>query len=317
MMIRVLSMDFKGSDFLSAKQLNRGDIELVMSYAHKLEPVAQKKKTSDLLHGKIMAALFYEPSTRTRMSFETAMQRLGGRTVSVVGMEFSSLSKGETLFDTGKVVENFADVVAMRHPKEGAIEELAGGCNVPVINAGDGAGEHPTQALLDIYTIHKEKGKVDGLTVAMVGDLKFGRTVHSLSLALSHFNDVELVFVSPEGLKMPEHVCRMLKEKGIVYKETESFQEGLERADVVYMTRVQQERFEVSEEYEKYRDLYILDEKIVHEINSEMIIMHPLPRIWEVKADVDQVPGAAYFRQVGNGVAVRMALLCLVLGVKV
>lgn len=309
-------MDFKGSDILSAKQFNRGDIELVMKYADKMVPIASKEKTSQLLAGKIMASLFYEPSTRTRMSFEASMMRLGGSVISVVGMEFSSLSKGETLFDTGKIVENYADCIVMRHSKEGSIHEVAEGANIPVINAGDGASEHPTQSLLDIYTMFKEKGKIDGLCISIVGDLKFGRTVHSLSIALSHFNDLEFIFVSPPGLRMPEHVTRLLKEKGVRYKETENFKEGISRADVVYMTRIQQERFQVSAEYEQFKNLYVLNSELVHQCNPRMTIMHPLPRIWEIAKDVDQYQGAAYFRQVGNSVAIRMALLCLILGAK-
>ena len=306
-------MDFKDSDIISAKQFNRGDIETVLKMAKKMEPFASKKRWGDLLKGYLLASLFYEPSTRTRMSFETAMLRLGGDTVSVVGMQFSSLTKGETLYDTGRIVENYADVIAMRHSFDGSVEELASGASVPVINAGDGSNEHPTQALLDIYTIQKELGKFDGLTVAMVGDLKYGRTVHSLVLMLSHF-DVSLIFVSPPELKMPEPICRILKEKNILYKETGDMAEAMKQADVLYMTRIQQERFTDPKEYEKHRNAYVLTRELIEEKNPKQIILHPLPRIWEIKRDVDDLPGAAYFRQVANGVAVRMALLALVLG---
>jgi aspartate carbamoyltransferase catalytic subunit len=306
-------MKFKGADILSAKQFNRGDIEAVLKMARKMEPFSSRKKWGDLLKGKLMATLFYEPSTRTRMSFETAMQRLGGSVVSAVGMQFSSLSKGETLYDTGRIVENYADVIAMRHPDEGSTEQLARGASVPVINAGDGSGEHPTQALLDLFTIEKERGKIDGLTVMMVGDLKYGRTVHSLSIMLSHF-DVKLVFVSPPDLKMPENVQRILKEKNVSYKETSDMIDAMKEADVFYMTRIQQERFKDLKEYEKHKGRYILTRELVEEKNPNLLIMHPLPRIWEITADIDEVPGAAYFRQVANGVAVRMALLAMVLG---
>lgn len=306
-------MEFKSSDILSAKQFNRGDIEIVLKTAQKLEPFASKKKWGDLLKGKLMAALFYEPSTRTRLSFETAMQRLGGSVISAVGMQNSSLLKGETLQDTGKVVANFADIVAMRHPEDGSVEKLAAGANIPVINAGDGGNEHPTQALLDLFTIQKELGKIDGATVAMVGDLKFGRTVHSLAQMLAHF-DAELLFVSPPELKMPESICRALKEKNVTYKETSDMAEAMKRADVLYMTRIQQERFKDPAEYEKHRGGYILTRELIEAKNPKQIIMHPLPRIWEIEASVDDLPGAAYFKQVANGVAVRMALLCLVLG---
>lgn len=306
-------MEFKGADILAAKQFNRGDIETVLALAKKLEPFAKKQKSGDLLDGKILAALFYEPSTRTRLSFETAMLRLGGRVISAVGMENSSLIKGETLQDTGKVVSNFADVIAMRHPEDFSVERLAEGANIPVINAGDGSNEHPSQSLLDLFTMQKECGKIDGLTIAMVGDLKFGRTVHSLSQMLSHF-DCELIFVAPDSLKMPEAVCRMLKEKNVSYKETKDMHEAMKWADVLYMTRIQQERFSDIQDYEKHRGEYILTRDLVEEHKSKLVIMHPLPRIWEITADCDELAGSAYFRQVGNGVAVRMALLALVLG---
>lgn len=306
-------MDFKSVDILSAKQFNRGDIELVLKMAKKMEPFAAKKKWGDVLQGKLMASLFYEPSTRTRMSFETAMQRLGGRVVSAVGMQFSSLTKGETLYDTGKIVENYADVIVIRHPDDGAAEKLAVGANVPVINAGDGSNEHPTQCLLDLFTIEKELGALDGLTVAMVGDLKFGRTVHSLSHALSHFN-VSLIFVSPPELKMPESICRELKEKNVKFQETTDMAEAMKTAQVLYMTRIQQERFTDQKEYEKHRNLYVLTRELIEQKNPQILVMHPLPRIWEIERSVDDVPGAAYFKQVGNGVAVRMALLAMVLG---
>ncbi|PJC37380.1 aspartate carbamoyltransferase [Candidatus Peregrinibacteria bacterium CG_4_9_14_0_2_um_filter_53_11] len=306
-------MDFTGADILSIKQFNRGDIETVLKTAARAEPFAHKERWSDALDKKMMAALFYEPSTRTRLSFENSMQRLGGRVISAVGMENSSLKKGETLYDTGRMVENYADVIVMRHPDEGSVAKLAEGANVPVINAGDGSGEHPSQALLDLYTMQKERGKIDGLKIAMVGDLKFGRTVHSLALALSHF-DVELVFVSPEELKMPELVKTTLREAQISFEETVAMEPVLSRVDVLYMTRVQQERFNDLAEYEKYRGQYVLTNELVRHHNPELTILHPLPRIWELEPDVDQLPGAAYFRQVHNAVAVRMALLSLVLG---
>lgn len=310
------SMEFKGANILSAKQFNRGDIETVLKTAQKMEPFSSKKKWSEILANKMLASLFYEPSTRTRLSFETAMQRLGGRVISAVGMQFSSLSKGETLYDTGRMVENFADVAVVRHPQEGAAEELAAGSSIPVINAGDGANEHPTQALLDIYTIQKELGRIDGLRVAMAGDLKYGRTAHSLSYMLSHFG-VELIFVAPEELKMPEHVYRSLKEKNIKHKEVADIGEAMKEADVLYMTRIQRERFPNEKAYEKHKGGYALTRELVEEKNPKLLIMHPLPRIWEIQKDVDDFAGAAYFRQVKNGLTVRMALLALVLGANV
>lgn len=306
-------MKFTGADILSAAQFGKDDVLAVLERAAQLEPYAKKEKWGSILDGKLMASLFYEPSTRTRLSFETAMQRLGGRVISAVGLQFSSLTKGETLYDTGLIIENYADVIAMRHPDNGSVAELARGANIPVINAGDGSNEHPSQSLLDLFTIKKERGTLDGITVAMVGDLKFGRTVHSLSQVLSHFK-VKLILIAPEELKMPAHITEELRQKGVDVEETTDMAGGLKRADVVYMTRIQQERFTDQSEYEKHRNTYILTKKMVDETNPKMTIMHPLPRIWEITHDVDQVAGAAYFRQVGNGVAVRMALLTLVLG---
>lgn len=306
-------MEFKGADILSSKQFNRGDIEAVLKMAKKMEIYASKKRWSDLLKNKMLASLFYEPSTRTRLSFEAAMMRLGGSVISVVGAQFSSLSKGETLYDTGRVIEKIADIAVIRHPKDGAAEELAFGTNIPVINAGDGTNEHPTQSLLDLFTIQKELGKLDGFTVAMVGDLKYGRTVHSLTPMLSRF-DTRFIFVSPPELKMPEPVCRELKEKNVQYGESEDMAEALKQADVLYMTRIQQERFDDKKEYEKYKGSYVLTREAVEKKNPKLLIMHPLPRIWEIARDADDLAGAAYFKQVQNGVAVRMALLAMALG---
>ncbi len=308
-------MDFIGQDILSAAQFDRGAIESVLKNAQALLPYARKEKFGEILNGKVLAALFYEPSTRTRLSFETAMIRLGGRVVSAVGVQNSSLTKGETFYDTGRVINQFADVIAMRHSENGSVEKLAEGAQVPVINGGDGSNEHPTQALLDIFTIQQLHGKVDGLTIAMVGDLKYGRTVHSLSKMLSHFG-VKLILVSPKELAMPIEVKKDLMERGVQLSETENMIEALKTADVLYMTRIQQERFDDEKEYEKFRDRYILTRALVEQYNKKITIMHPLPRIWELTKDVDDCEGAAYFTQVQNGVAVRMALLCMVLGVE-
>lgn len=305
--------DFAGSDILTTKIFSKSEIEKILETAEKFLPHANKEETSDLLKGKLMASLFYEPSTRTKLSFETAMQRLGGRVVSVVGIESSSLAKGETLSDTAKVVQTYVDVIVVRHPKPGAPREMAEAVDIPVLNAGDGAGEHPTQALLDLFTIKNERGKLDGLTVALVGDLKFGRTVHSLVYLLSHYN-VNIMLVSPDKLKMPSEVMDYLTEKGVVFTETESLDYALANSDVCYMTRVQKERFEDPEEYERLKDVYVLTKELVEKHNPEMTIMHPLPRVGEISLNVDELPGAAYFRQIRNGVAMRMALLSLVLG---
>jgi len=305
--------DFLGKDILSTKGMGKVDLEKIMETADEFAVFANKEKSSDLLKGKVLASLFYEPSTRTRLSFETAMQRLGGSVITVSGAEGSSLAKGETLRDTARVIENFADVMAVRHSLQGSADDMAEVAGIPVINAGDGHGEHPTQALLDIYTINKERGRVDGLTIAMVGDLKYGRTVHSLSYLLAHFG-VKLILVSPDQLKMPAEITDFLAEKKIEFEVTENMDDAVKHAHVCYMTRVQQERFDDPAEYERFKNFYVLTKEIIEKYNSKMTIMHPLPRIGEISLNVDDLDGAAYFRQVKNGVAVRMALLAMVLG---
>lgn len=306
-------MDFKGADILSLQHFTRPDIEQVLEMAAKLEKEIKEKRKLDYLRGCVLAALFYEPSTRTRMSFETAMHRMGGDVISAVGMDYSSLVKGETLADTAKIVANYADVIVLRHPQEGSAHDMAEAVETPVINAGDGPGQHPTQALLDLYTMQKERGKLDGLRIMMVGDLRYGRTVHSLIEPLSHF-DVSMVFVSPDELKMPESYLERLREKGISFVETANMEEKLADVDVLYMTRIQQERFATKEEYEKFRGVYVLTRELMERLNPALTVMHPLPRVWEISADVDTMPGAAYFRQAENGLFVRMALLGMVLG---
>ncbi len=305
--------NFKGSDILSTTDFSRDDIEHIMKISEQFLPVAFKEKTSNLLENKLMAALFYEPSTRTRLSFETAMNRLGGRVLTVVGTEYSSLAKGETLWDTGKMMEKYVDVIVMRHPQPGSPKEVAESADVPVINAGDGGGEHPTQALLDVFTVMREHKKIDGLTIALVGDLKYGRTVHSLCYLFAHY-DVKLIMVSPDKLKMPAEITDHLKKKKIVFEETENLEVALKNAQVLYDTRVQKERFADVNEYEKYKHYYVLTRDLVEKYNPKLTIMHPLPRVGEIHVSVDDMPGAAYFRQAQNGVAVRMALLSLVLG---
>jgi len=305
-------INFKGVDVLSAKEFSKEDILKVIGVADEFLPVAKKEKMSDILKGKVLASLFYEPSTRTRLSFETAMIRLGGNVITVSGSSSSSLSKGETLSDTAKVIEQYADVIAVRHSAVGAPKDMADGALIPVLNAGDGTGEHPTQALLDVFTINSEVGKLDGITVAMVGDLRFGRTVHSLAYLLSNF-DVKIVFVAPDFLQIPQDVKDFLEEKGIEYEITENLFYALKVSDVLYMTRIQRERFPDATEYEKLKGVYVLSKKLIEENNSNIVVLHPLPRVDEISVDVDSLNGAAYFRQVRNGVAVRMALLKLVI----
>ena len=293
----------------STKQLSRGDTDVILAEAARMEKLL-KKGQSDLLQGKILAALFYEPSTRTRLSFEAAMLRLGGGVITAEGIQFSSMYKGETIEDTMMMVGSYADIIAMRHPEQGSADRAAAVSPVPFINAGDGPGQHPTQALLDLYTIAKERGKVDGVHVAMVGDLKFGRTVHSLSFLLGLYKDIRFTFVAPDQLKMPEKVTSFLKEKKIPYEETKELSEGC-NVDVLYMTRIQQERFENRDEYVKLKDVYVLRADMVK--GKKVTVMHPLPRVNEIATDVDALPNAAYFRQAANGIPMRMALLALLL----
>jgi aspartate carbamoyltransferase catalytic subunit len=282
-----------------------------------IEKILQKTDSflgynGDDMKGRILANLFYEPSTRTRLSFETAMKRLGGEVISVTDIESTSIAKGETLDDTAKVVSQFADIVAIRHPESGSATRFADNSSVPVINAGDGAGQHPTQGLLDLFTIKKEKGKLDGLKIVMTGDLKYGRCPNSLAYLLANY-DIEFVFVAPEQLKMKPEVLEFLDSKGIKYEETNDFKEGIKDADVLYCTRIQKERFADSSDYEDLKDVFILTKGLVEEKCPDAVIMHPLPRVHEISHEIDDMPNAAYFRQVENGVAVRMAILTMLL----
>ena len=264
--------------------------------------------------GKVLATLFYEPSTPHAAIVRAAMLRLGGHVLSVADAKTSSsAAKGETLFDTGRMIEGYADVAVIRHPVVGSADELADGACIPVLNGGDGAGQHPTQALLDLFTIQKEKGNLAGLTVAMVGDLKNGRTVHSLSGLLADFG-VRYYFVAPEALKMPAEISRGLRERGVDVVETEDLAEAVGRSDVLYMTRIQRERFADPAEYERLKSAYVLDRVLVERAKPQVTIMHPLPRVDEIATDVDAYEGAAYFRQAANGVPVRMAVIALVTG---
>ena len=305
--------NLKGKDILHGNQFSKKDIDGIIKIASHFEKELKKKDSLTLLKGKILATLFFEPSTRTRLSFETAMQRLGGGVISMASAESSSAAKGETVADTAKTVSQYADVIVIRHPRIGSAKEAAGAIPIPVINAGDGAGQHPTQALLDIYTIHKELGSLKNLVVSMVGDLKNGRTVHALVELLSLFQ-TKLYFVSPNILRMPDEITSHLKEKGIEIVETEDMMEGALASDVIYMTRIQKERFENLSEYERVKGYFVIDEKFLKGLKKKITILHPLPRVDEITKEVDTYPGAAYFRQVRNGVFVRMAILTMVLG---
>ncbi len=302
-----------GKDVLRADQFSKDEMALIMDRARGFEAAMAEAKTLDAMKGLILATLFFEPSTRTRLSFEAAMLRLGGQVISVAEAKSSSASKGESLHDTIRTVEGYADVIVLRHPHIGAAQEAADATQTPVLNAGDGAGQHPTQSLLDLYTIQKEAGTVDGLTVALAGDLKNGRTVHSLALLLSNF-DVRFVFVAPEALRMPREIVSQLEGKGIQIEETANLAEGLACSNVLYMTRIQKERFDDPTEYDRLKSSYVLTRTLVDEAREGIVIMHPLPRVNEISTDVDDYAKAAYFRQAANGVPVRMALLALVSG---
>ena len=264
--------------------------------------------------GKILATLFYEPSTRTRLSFETAMLNLGGRTLGFAGAEQSSATKGETVADTVRVVSCYADIIAMRHPKEGAPLCASMYSTIPVINAGDGGHYHPTQTLIDLLTIRQRKGRLDHLTVGFCGDLKFGRTVHSLVNSLVRYPGNEFYFISPEELKMPSYIKEeVLEANGIPYREVERLEDVMSDLDVLYMTRVQKERFFNEEDYIRLKDTYILNKEKLELAPSDMPVLHPLPRVDEISVDVDSDPRAAYFQQVQNGKYVRMALILALL----
>jgi aspartate carbamoyltransferase len=269
--------------------------------------------TFDLLKGKILANLFYEPSTRTSSSFTSAMERLGGSVIPINEVRYSSVAKGESLPDTVRTLECYADVIVLRHPEIGASALAAQYARKPIINAGDGVGEHPTQALLDLFTIVSELNQVDGLTVTMLGDLKYGRTVHSLARLLSLY-DIKLNYVSPEILRMPSEIIQELNEKNIVQKEYTTLDEVLPQTDVLYVTRVQKERFENLDEYESVKDAYVITPEVMRAAKDRMIVMHPLPRVGEISMEFDNDPRAAYFRQMEYGLYVRMALLAMVLG---
>lgn len=268
-----------------------------------------------LLRGKIIASLFFEPSTRTRLSFETAMNRLGARVIGFSDVNATSTTKGETLKDTIKMVSNYADLIVMRHPLEGAARYAAEQSPVPIVNAGDGANQHPSQTLLDMYSMRKTQGTLQDLKIAMVGDLKYGRTVHSLIMAMSYFNPT-FYFVAPDELRMPQEYKTFLDEKGIKYEEHHDMADILPLADILYMTRVQKERFSDLIEYERVKNTYVLHNSMLDVSKDNMRILHPLPRVGEISTDVDQNPKAYFFEQARNGMYTRMAIIAAILGAK-
>lgn len=303
-------MVFPKKDIISIRDFSKKDIEDILKLAEKMEPIARSTETCNALEGKILGTLFYEPSTRTRLSFEAAMQRLGGGVIGFAESGVSSATKGENLNDTVRIVSEYTDALVIRHNMEGTARFVAELVDVPVINAGDGAGQHPTQTLLDLYTMQRILGKIDELHVAMVGDLKYGRTVHSLAYALAKF-DVKMSFVAPKELQMPHEILHDLSNSGIKVNETDDIHEVLDYADVLYVTRIQKERFPDPQEYSKIKGAYLINSKLLE--GSQAIVMHPLPRVDEISHDVDNTPYGKYFQQAFYGVPVRMAILKLLI----
>ncbi|MFH1023952.1 MAG: aspartate carbamoyltransferase [Planctomycetota bacterium] len=304
---------FAGRDVISIADFSKEEILYILDVAGRME----RHPAPNLMTGEIMATLFFEPSTRTRLSFETAMQRMGGKVIGFSEAGTSSVAKGETLSDTVRMVEKYADALVIRHPLEGAARLAAEVVNIPVINGGDGANQHPTQTFLDLYTIQKHqpapfRGK-KGLSLAFVGDLKYGRTVHSLAVALTHF-PCRLFFVSPESLAMPGHYLELLRERGVIYSSHREIEEVLPNVDILYATRIQEERFPDPVEYAKVKNAYVIRPDVLKGARPHLRILHPLPRVGEIDRGVDALPYAAYFEQAANGIPVRQAILALVLG---
>ena len=302
-----------GQDILSVRQFDPALLSYVFGVGDEMRSMVERFGKANLLEGKILANVFYEPSTRTSSSFQAAMLRLGGRVLAINEVVYSSVTKGESLPDTVRTLECYCDVIVLRHPEVGAAATAARYARKPVINAGDGVGEHPTQALLDLYTIERDLGRLDGLKVAMVGDLKYGRTVHSLTRLLSQYN-TSFAFVSPSNLRLPAEHLNEVREAGLPYEETEDVHRVIGDADVLYVTRVQRERFADQAEYEAVKSFYVIDPELMAKAQERMVLMHPLPRVGEISYQVDEDPRAAYFRQMENGLYIRMALLAAVLG---
>ncbi len=308
---------FEGKNIMDIESLTKPELETIMQTAAYYDQALAEKRVLTDMKGKVMASLFFEPSTRTRLSFEAGMEYLGGKVITVSEtpkMQTSSAAKGETMYDAIRVINYYCDVIACRSPIKGVRHEIARAATVPYINGGDGSGEHPTQALLDVYTIYKEKGTLDGLIFAICGDLKYGRAPHSLLDALSKFDVKKIILASPKELAMPEENIAKIRALGIEIEECNDLDFAAKNADVIYMTRVQRERFATEEEYERNKNLFIMSARHIEMFREGAIIMHPLPRVNEIEIEVDEYPGAVYFAQAGNGVPVRMALLALVTG---
>lgn len=306
-------MSLKNRHVISVKDFSREEIDYILDTAEKLEPVAKGEKRLRLLDGKIIALLFFEPSTRTRLSFEAAVHRLGGQVLHLGSVEASSVMKGENLADTMRVISNYADIIVLRHPLDGSARMATEFASVPIINGGDGSVNHPTQTFLDLFTIRRES-HLEGLKIAMAGDLKYGRTVHSLCHALSLYG-AEMTFVSPPELRMPSEIVRDLQNNGISVKETDSLEEIIGNVEVLYMTRVQKERFLDPEEYEKVKNKLKITGDLLSTADPNLKILHPLPRVDEIFPEVDLTPHASYFKQAFYGIPIRMALLALATGV--
>jgi aspartate carbamoyltransferase catalytic subunit len=296
--------------------LSNEDILSILDDAERLLPVARGEAFLPLLQGKLLGNLFFEPSTRTRMSFETAMKRLGGDVINLGDVSSSSVVKGETLYDTIRMVDGYVDIIAMRHPRQGAAQYASDSADVPILNGGDGAGHHPTQTMLDLFTIRQAHGTIEGLNVALIGDLRFGRTVHSLSHALVRFG-CSLSLVSPESLGMPNEIINDLKAHGADITISDELSSAIPNADVIYMTRIQKERFPDEDEYTRVAGIFTMEAADLAPAKGDMIVMHPLPRVDEIKPDVDTTKHARYFEQAFNGVVTRMALICRLLGITI
>jgi len=303
----------KGKDILNTAQFSLQELNLIMNTAANFEKRVKSGEIIRNIEGQVVASLFFEPSTRTRLSFETAINRLGARVINIANAASSSVAKGESLADTIRTVDGYVDVIVMRHPMKGAAQIAADNAKHPFINAGDGTGQHPTQALLDLYTIRKEKGILGGQTITFLGDLKNGRTVHSLGYFMALCKN-KMIFVSPESLKMPAEITSDLRSRGAEIEETEDVKKALSVSEIVYVTRVQRERFKNPEDYEKVKGVYIINREMINRAKKGITILHPLPRVDEISTDVDDYEGSAYFRQAHNGLYVRMALLALVTG---
>jgi aspartate carbamoyltransferase catalytic subunit len=303
------TLSFAGRDLISMRDYKRDELLAFLDEAVKYEDYDKP-----ILQGKVLASLFFEPSTRTHLSFSAAMQRLGGTTLGFADARVSSTAKGESLADTIRVVENYCDLILIRHPREGAARLASETTRLPVINAGDGTNQHPSQTLLDLYTIRQTRGRLDNLKIAFIGDLKYSRTVHSLIETLTHF-DNEIFLVSPQSLRMPPEFIEDLDAGGTVYTEDEDFFSIASDVDIIYTTRIQQERFPDPIEYEKVKNAYRIDREAIERIGGNVTLMHPLPRLNEISTDLDDYPGSAYFDQAKNGVTVRKAIISLLLGV--